>query len=603
MAETSNLISKAKEFLATKTSEEVAIAIHPLFTRQETSEYKASRALYECCVANFPHFLIPKLLTAYLHTSDGVLRFRTIYLLSEFRNRSSSVHLSPLALRVIKPLVVACLKMKETKESDVKILRRLVSFVAYSVVMSDDGGWDELSGCIVEFADSSPYRAFHVFLDLPLVYKKFIHQDVMERVLDQAKKVLFSPDKARVEYWSLALQTLFKIGVLGSDVVVESIVLRSAEEVVKIGKREFLERGLEDIKKFLSRDGSLCKYSKEQRVFVSRLAFNIAACCHQTIEDSKKVASEISRLVRKPSDDDDDDHHWGSGFDIDWCDHLNNLSPMQVLRIFARADDLGERSRELAIRRLHASLSDHDSVFVGTSRHISLIRKLQPLLIPCLEEDGISDSMFRVLCEVVNYVNSDMLIFEDETWQGLRDYIVSKTKTKFQRAVYVFSCLTEQLDVDKFVIPVMLNLLPEISAKLNPPREFVVVDNSWVLAFTGAFCAIIHLINIDTCDDHVKEIAYKMIDSVRELVERGMEVGVVRRGFRDLESIVKKQLTWYGTSEYKFVKGLLWRLYEIKGMKMESRMVLWRINAIVERGVTEDDKELPEGELDWINKD
>ncbi|KAF3521189.1 hypothetical protein DY000_02060733 [Brassica cretica] len=61
-------------------------------------------------------------------------------------------------------------------------------------------------------------------------------------------------------------------------------------------------------------------------------------------------------------------------------------------------------------------------------------------------------------------------------------------------------------------------------------------------------------------DDHVKEISYKMIDSVRELVERGMEVGLVRRAFGDSGTTVKKQLTWYHTSKYKFVKGLLWRL-------------------------------------------
>ncbi|KAH0873413.1 hypothetical protein HID58_070775 [Brassica napus] len=77
-----------------------------------------------------------------------------------------------------------------------------------------------------------------------------------------------------------------------------------------------------------------------------------------------------------------------------------------------------------------------------------------------------------------------------------------------------------------------------------------------------------------------------MIDSVRELVERGMEVGLVRRDFGDSGTTVKKQLTWYHTSKYKFVKGLLWRLYEIKGMKMESKMVLWRIIAIVESGVS-----------------
>ncbi|CAN7084522.1 unnamed protein product, partial [Brassica oleracea var. botrytis] len=34
-----------------------------------------------------------------------------------------------------------------------------------------------------------------------------------------------------------------------------------------------------------------------------------------------------------------------------------------------------------------------------------------------------------------------------------------------------------------------------------------------------------------------------LIDSVRELVERGMEVGLVRRAFGDSGTTVKKQLT------------------------------------------------------------
>ena len=92
-----------------------------------------------------------------------------------------------------------------------------------------------------------------------------------------------------------------------------------------------------------------------------------------------------------------------------------------------------------------------------------------------------------------------------------------------------------------------------------------------------------------------------MIDSIRELVEREMEVGIVRRAFRDVETIVKKQLEWYSTSQYRFVKGLLWRLYAIKGMKWGSKMVLWRINFIVERGVKEEEKQLPETEFDWLN--
>ena len=79
-----------------------------------------------------------------------------------------------------------------------------------------------------------------------------------------------------------------------------------------------------------------------------------------------------------------------------------------------------------------------------------------------------------------------------------------------------------------------------------------------------------------------------MIDSVKVLVERRMEVGLVRRAFRDLERIVEEQWDWYEAREYRLIKGLLRRLCEIRGMKMESKMVLWRISGTLERNVVED---------------
>ena len=169
-----------------------------------------------------------------------------------------------------------------------------------------------------------------------------------------------------------------------------------------------------------------------------------------------------------------------------------------------------------------------------------------------------------------------------------------KFQTQFEKAVYIFQSLTMMLDDMDILIPVIDILLPVINTRLNPPVQLPLVeDNScWVLAFVGAFCAAIRLVEVTTHADSVKEITFKMIDSVRELVERGgMEVGVVRRAFRDLEKVVKKQVKWYSTSDYRFVKGLLSRLYAIKAMKMESRILLWRINVIVERGVHDDLKE------------
>jgi len=65
--------------------------------------------------------------------------------------------------------------MQETKESDIKILRKIVSFVTYNVVELHKDKWDELGDCILSLASSKePVKAFHVFIDLPPVYKSFI---------------------------------------------------------------------------------------------------------------------------------------------------------------------------------------------------------------------------------------------------------------------------------------------------------------------------------------------------------------------------------------------------------------------------------------------
>ena len=179
---------------------------------------------------------------------------------------------------------------------------------------------------------------------------------------------------------------------------------------------------------------------------------------------------------------------------------------------------------------------------------VSVMRQLQPLLISCLKEDrlSVSDSMFKLLGEVVFHVANEVLSNkEEDTWFDLWDYIVSQCKTQFEKAVYIFQSLTMMLDDMDILIPVIDVLLPEINTRLNPPVQLLLVeDNScWVLAFVGAFCAAIHLVEVTSHADSVKEITLKMIDSVRELVERGgMEVGVVRRAFRHLEKVVKKQV-------------------------------------------------------------
>ncbi|CAN6820779.1 unnamed protein product [Brassica oleracea] len=602
LEESWNQMSKARDFLKTETCNEVAAVLDALFKSQESIEYKSARALYECCVAHFADFLTLKLLKAYRSCStDGLLRFRMIYLLSQATTelRSRNFQFSPSALRDVKPLVISCLEMEETGESDIKILRRIVSFVAYNVGMLDDGGWEELNGCILGLTDTYPCRAFHVFLDVPAVCDDFISLPVMQRVYDEAELVLLSPERVGVQDWVLAFETVVKIGVHAADSEMESTlmerVLKLASDVVKKGMGEFVDRGLEDLKTFLARDGTLSKYNKEQRTFVAELAFKIASCRHESKKQGKKVKSEISNVLRKPNmyghDDDDDDDHISGGFEIDWCNHLSTLSsPLEILRIFA-VTDLEESSRELAIRRLNLLLSDHATKKVVIE--VSVMRQLQPLLISCLKEDrlSVSDSMFKVLGEVVFHVANEVLSNEGEDkWFDLWEYIASQCKTHFEKAVYIFQSLTMMLDDMDILIHVIDILLPEINARL---QLLLVEDNScWVLAFVGAFCAAIHLVEVTSHADSVKEITLKMIDSVRELVERGgMEVGVVRRAFRDLEKVVKKQVKWYSTSDYRFVKGLLSRLYAIKAMKMESRILLWRINVIVERGVHDDLKE------------
>ncbi|CAH8276400.1 unnamed protein product [Arabidopsis lyrata] len=380
-----------------------------------------------------------------------------------------------------------------------------------------------------------------------------------------------------------------------------SSVVNSVKKLVEKEKEQFLVRGLEDFERFFSPDMNLYHYTKDQCHFVLASMNEIEGVVGtQTKEIVRKIKMLVTEqdnpAASKPQDD--DLKNGREEFDRGWYDRLKNLSSLELLKIFA-SSELEDRSREIAIRRLNVLLCDHTSKKVQID--ISEMRQLQPLLISCLKEEGVSfNSIFKVLGEVVNHVAYEMLICQEETWSELRNYIAS-SKTEFQRAVYIFQCLTMALIDDDFVIPVMENLFLKIITRLDPPRELLVDNSSWVLAFMGGFCLAIHLIEMSSKAESVKEIAHKMIDSIRELVGREMEVGVVRRAFRDVESIVKKQLEWYSTSQYKFLKGLLWRLYAIKGMKWESKIVLWRINVIVGRGVKEEEKELPENEFDWLN--
>ncbi|CAN8241188.1 unnamed protein product [Cochlearia groenlandica] len=75
------------------------------------------------------------------------------------------------------------------------------------------------------------------------------------------------------------------------------------------------------------------------------------------------------------------------------------------------------------------------------------------------------------------------------------------------------------LEDDAFVFPVMESLLPELKKRLNPPRDSFVDNDSSV-------CSVMHLVEITRYEEAVMEIQDKMIDLVRKLVERGMEVGM-----------------------------------------------------------------------------
>ncbi|KAG7548265.1 hypothetical protein ISN44_As12g034590 [Arabidopsis suecica] len=534
MAESSNLQLIAREILVSESYEELAMIVDNLFKRQDSQQYKTSRALYDFCVSCNP---------------------------------------------------------------------------AYNVVDLHKDKWDELGDCILSLVNSKePVKAFHVFIDLPPVYKSFIDK-FLHKIVEEASNVFLDP--YRVEDWSLALQVFVKMWIQLVDtgmmlVLLEALmgirvssVVNSVKKLVKKEKEDFLVQGLEDFERFFSREMNLYKYTKDQCHFVLDLMIKIKGFgTHLT----KDIVRKIIMLVTEPDNhaikpQDDDLQNRREEFERGWYDHLKSLSSLEVLKIFA-STDLEDRSREMAIRRLNCLLSDNTTEKVEID--IAEMRELQPLIISCLKEEGISFSMFKVLGEVVNHVAYEILVCQEETWYDLRDYIASST-TEFQRAVYIFQCLLMKFDDKKFLYPVMDNLYQEIIERLAPPGEVLVDNSCWVFAFTGAFCAAIHLIEDPGYANAVSEIAYKMIDSVKEIVERGMEVGLVRRAFRDVEIIVKEQLEWYSTSEYKFVKGLLWKLYAIKGMKWQSKIVLWRINVIIDRDVEEEEKERPQNDLHWLN--
>ncbi|XP_056864154.1 uncharacterized protein LOC108837046 [Raphanus sativus] len=253
----------------------------------------------------------------------------------------------------------------------------------------------------------------------------------------------------------------------------------AATDLVDKGMEPFLVRGLADVEKFLEREKGLYNYNKDQCDFVSCFLSKIEDLGPLTMEATGKIHRSVKStpsVVQQPQEH-------GAGSEREWSDRLNNLQPLEILRVFA-STDVEEREEE--------------------STDASLLRELQPLLISCLwEKERISESMFKVLSEVV----------------------YSIAETDFQRAVYIFQCLTMWLH-EEFMDPIVEHLLPKINKRLNPPSDVLVDNSCWVLSFLGAFCVIIQLVAMKFYAGTVMEMADNMVDSVTELVERKMEVGL-----------------------------------------------------------------------------
>ncbi|XP_010436717.1 PREDICTED: uncharacterized protein LOC104720524 [Camelina sativa] len=612
-----NLSFKAREILSTPSHEGLVTLVDQLFTPRESEEYLKARILYDFCVSNFPDCLTLKLLKIYRFSSDDVVRLRSISHLSEtLTENRNNFEISGLALDEIKPLLISCLTVQNPRKVDTDYLRVIVSFVAYNVMVSRNERWEELSDYILLLVNQDPIRAFSYFVDLPSLYVGFIHR-FFHRLREEVYKVLLRPEKDRDGYWILALKAAVKMGIqiIDSDnrfdLTREILhnVLKSASDVVWMGmEREFLIRGIKSLESYLEKDAKMCKWSAKQCRFVASFAYGVSGVGKNTKEAAKNIFVMVTKM---------DKYVWSSAFKLNHfcvdnhqdvrvgCDlelyyQFWKCTPVEVLSSFA-ASGSDDRSRVIAIRRLYDVVCDHTSD--QWEIDVSEIRDLQPLLIKCLKEEGMPESLYRILGQVVFHVAQETFNYEKDPWFDLWDYIASESKAEFKKAVYIFQCLTMQLEFKEFVVPAITNLLPEIHSRLTAPKELLVDNSNWVLTFTGAYCSAIHLLEIKSQAGYVKEIAHKMINSVKELVERGMEVGLVMRAFRDLERIVEKQGDWYMTCEYRFLKGLLQRLYTIKGMKMESKIVLWRINVNkIERSVDDNLKVFPKSEFDWLNQ-
>nr|VDD20267.1 unnamed protein product [Brassica oleracea] len=83
MEEPPNLMLQARELLATPNHELLESLVIHLSTRQETTEYQTALPLFIFCTHNSANCLTLKLLQMYRSSSNGVLRSKSIILLSK----------------------------------------------------------------------------------------------------------------------------------------------------------------------------------------------------------------------------------------------------------------------------------------------------------------------------------------------------------------------------------------------------------------------------------------------------------------------------------------------------------------------------------------
>ncbi|KAJ4902246.1 hypothetical protein Rs2_16197 [Raphanus sativus] len=129
---------------------------------------------------------------------------------------------------------------------------------------------------------------------------------------------------------------------------------RAATDLVDKGMEPFLVRGLADVEKFLEREKGLYNYNKDQCDFVSCFLSKIEDLGPLTMEATGKIHRSVKStpsVVQQPQEH-------GAGSEREWSDRLNNLQPLEILRVFA-STDVEERFREIAIRRLNDFLSDY----------------------------------------------------------------------------------------------------------------------------------------------------------------------------------------------------------------------------------------------------